>query len=68
MDAPSEDSPKENNFIYRSDLYRGYVEFLIEIKRDGEIDFEIALYRKLPKWVKKPRLKKPKRQSTLFPK
>ena len=57
MDAPSEDSPKENNFIYRSDLYRGYVEFLIDVKREGDIDFEIGLYRKLPRWVKPSRKK-----------
>jgi hypothetical protein len=70
MEAPLENNPGENarrrSFIYRSSLYLAYGEFMTYIKRDGEIDFEIVLYRKLPRWVKIPRLKKPKRRRGLL--
>lgn len=72
MEPPFDNSdrkiPKEGDgFVYRSDSFVGHIEIRIDVKRYGEIDFDLGLYRRLPNWLKVPRLKKPKKRSTLFP-
>ena len=56
--------PKEGDgFVYRSDSFAGHIEIGIDVKRDGVLDFDLGLYRRLPSWLKQPRLKKPERRS-----
>ncbi len=73
MEPPYDNSDRKipkagDGFIYRSDSFVGHIEIGIDVKRDGVLDFDLGLYRRLPKWLKQPRMKKPSRRSKLFQK
>ena len=71
MNTPFDEIPPDNSFA-RNPMngkkldYKAFTEYLIDTKVNVDLDLEIAMIRKIPKWVKPPKLKKPRIRSTLL--